>query len=226
MTTPEEPRPGIDLGKSAPEPAQADPTMIARPSGYGGAGEQVPGTPPSAYPSYPSYPAYPAQPVQQPQSSYPPQPGYPAPYGYPGQPSHPAQPPYPAQPGPYGNPAPPQGGFTPAPPPGPYGRPYPGAYVPPPTYVPPSAPTPHGYVEPQTPIFSIMSFSCAAASLAAMLMLCGFPALLTGPAGIVLGIIGHQKGESLGIGAAIVNGVLLALMVLVMVFVVGALWAV
>lgn len=226
MTTPEEPRPGIDLGKAAQEPA--DPTVITGPSGppapgYGGADEQVHGTPPSAYPSYPSYPAYPAQPVQQP--PYPARPGLPARAAYPAQPAAPPKYPYPAQPGSYGNPAPPQGGFAPAPPQGPYGGPYPGAYVPPPAYSPPGLPTPHGYRESPTPIFSITSFACAAASLAAILLLCGFPALLTGPAGIVLGIIGRQKGESLGLGAAITNGVILALVVLVMLFVAGALWA-
>lgn len=206
MTTPEEPRPGVEFGKPGQEADQADPTVLARRSdppppeapvpGFGGAADRVPGTPPSTYPSYPSYPVYPARPEQQA-----PCPGA----GYPPRPGHPPQPPYAPQP--------------------PYGAPYAGAYVPPPVYSPPGRPTPYGYVESQTPIFSIISFSLAAASVVAILLLCGFPALLTAPAGIVLGIIGHNKKESLGIGAAITNGVILALVLLVMLFVAGAVWS-
>ncbi|MBF6355437.1 hypothetical protein IU449_12935 [Nocardia higoensis] len=232
MTTPEDPRPGIDLGKPGPDPAQADPTLLAQPSGspmpqapapgFGGAGDQVPGTPPSAYPSYPSYPAQPAPPGHQASygSGYGPHTGYPSAPGYAGRPPHAAPPP------PSGSPYPAQGGFAPAPPPGPYGAPYPGAYVPPPVYSPPGVPTAHGYQEQQTPIFSIISFALAAASVAAIVMLCGFPALFTAPVGIVLGIIGHNKKESLGLGAAITNGVILALVLVVILFVAGAIWSV
>ncbi|WP_040798287.1 hypothetical protein [Nocardia higoensis] len=237
MTTPEDRRPGIDLGKAGSDPAQADPTLLAQPTGspmpeapaagFGGVADQVPGTPPSAYPSYPSYPSYPAQPAPPgQQAAYGSPSGYGPPPGYPSQPGYAAQPPYAAPPPLSGNPYPPQGGFAPAPAPGQYGAPYPGAYVPPPVYSPPGAPTPHGYVESQTPIFSIISFSLAAASVLAILMLCGFPALLTAPAGVVLGIIGHNKQESLGIGAAITNGVILALVLLVILFVAGAFWSV
>jgi hypothetical protein len=49
---------------------------------------------------------------------------------------------------------------------------------------------------------SIIAFVCAAISLL-------FCPILFGPAGIILGVIGHNKGESLGKWAAIVSGIAL-----------------
>ncbi|HLS79669.1 MAG TPA: hypothetical protein VK083_23035 [Nocardia sp.] len=215
MTTPEDARPGIDLGKAG---SGADTTG----AGFGGVGDQVAGTPPSAYPSYPSYPSYPAPPA-----TPVPQPPYGAPFGfaaggYPGQPgTRPPVPPYTAPSPPAGHPYPGQAG-----PAQPYSGPPPGAYVPPPAYSPPGMPTPHGYVETQTQIFSIISFSLAAAGVLALLTMCGLPALVTGPAGIVLGIVGHNKRESLGVAAAVTNALIMIPLVLVLIFVAGAFWSV
>ncbi|QBS41391.1 hypothetical protein DMB37_15920 [Nocardia sp. CS682] len=51
-----------------------------------------------------------------------------------------------------------------------------------------------------TQVFSIIGFVCAAVAVL-------FCPILFGPAGIVLGLIGHSKGESLGKWAAIASGV-------------------
>ncbi|MEV0597311.1 hypothetical protein [Nonomuraea cavernae] len=59
------------------------------------------------------------------------------------------------------------------------------------------------YPQPQarsTPILSIIAFVCAAVALL-------FIPILFGLAGIVLGIVGHTRGESLGKWAAITSGV-------------------
>ncbi|MFG2185761.1 hypothetical protein ACGFNT_11955 [Nocardia iowensis] len=94
----------------------------------------------------------------------------------------------------------PQGGVYNYPPPGGYGE---------------QGPTPPGYgeypqqsyqpysTEPQrsgTQVFSIIGFVCAVISVL-------FCPILFGPAGIVLGIVGHNKGEPLGKWAAITSGV-------------------
>lgn len=51
-------------------------------------------------------------------------------------------------------------------------------------------------------------------------MLCGLPVLVTAPTGVVLGLVGHAKGEPMGKWAAIANGAVGALAaVLVLVFV-------
>src|SRR5690606_10225850 len=86
--------------------------------------------------------------------------------------------------------------------------------------------TPHGYVETQTQIFSIISFSLAAAGVLALLTMCGLPALVTGPAGIVLGIVGHNKRESLGVAAAVTHALNMIPLALVLIFVAGAFWSV
>ncbi|MFD4443007.1 hypothetical protein ACFWPK_24855 [Nocardia sp. NPDC058519] len=124
----------------------------------------------------------------------PPAPGYPAP-GYPAAG-------YPVS----GNPVP---GY-PAPVRAPYGAaPY-QPFPPQPGY---------GYQD-NTPLWSIFSFCCAAASVFGGLALCGLPVLITAPTGIVLGLVGHAKGEEMGKWAAIVNGAIAALAaLLVIVFV-------
>ncbi|MET8870868.1 hypothetical protein [Nocardia sp. NPDC004604] len=50
--------------------------------------------------------------------------------------------------------------------------------------------------------------------------------MITGPAGIVLGIICHNKGESLGKWAATANGALLANAIILVIAFVGLLGAV
>ncbi|WP_327093761.1 hypothetical protein OIE68_26400 [Nocardia vinacea] len=119
-------------------------------------------------------------------------------------------------------------------PPPPYPPSYPqaGPYVGQPGY--PQAPGAYpGYpYQPYTPprqsdvpIFSIISFSCLAATALSVVMFCGLPIVITGPAGIVLGIIGHNKGESLGKWAAIANGAVLAIAVVLVIALVGFLGA-
>ncbi|WP_194826675.1 hypothetical protein [Nocardia sp. XZ_19_231] len=49
------------------------------------------------------------------------------------------------------------------------------------------------------------------------LALCGLPVLITAPTGIVLGLVGHAKGEEMGKWAAIVNGAIGALAALAVV---------
>ncbi|MEU4414898.1 hypothetical protein [Nocardia salmonicida] len=103
----------------------------------------------------------------------------------------------------FGNPAP---GY-PAPVRGPYGvAPY-QPYPPQPGY---------GYRD-NTPLWSIFSFCCAAASVFGGLALCGLPVLITAPTGIALGLVGHAKGEDMGKWAAIVNGAIAALAALAVV---------
>ncbi|MGW4189442.1 hypothetical protein ACWEE1_14535 [Nocardia sp. NPDC004823] len=97
---------------------------------------------------------------------------------------------------------------------------YPG-YAPP-AYGPPQPLAPrYGYVD-STPIWSIISFCCVAASVLGGLMLCGLPVLVTAPTGIVLGVVGHAKGEQMGKWAAIANGAVAALAVLLFVLFVAA----
>ncbi|MEU0568918.1 hypothetical protein ABZ297_26575 [Nonomuraea sp. NPDC005983] len=71
---------------------------------------------------------------------------------------------------------------------------------PPPPYQPP-------YPQPQrqgAPVLSIIGFVCAAVSLL-------FIPILFGIAGIVLGIVGHVRGESLGKWAAVTSGITMVL---------------
>jgi hypothetical protein len=71
-----------------------------------------------------------------------------------------------------------------------------------PPYLPPP-PSPPPYPQPQaqsTPVLSIIGFICAAVALL-------FIPILFGIAGIVLGIVGHTRGESLGKWAAIASAV-------------------
>ncbi|WP_330250336.1 hypothetical protein OG874_29370 [Nocardia sp. NBC_00565] len=195
MTTPQDPAPNINLGKS-PEPPPVDPTQVCQPQD--GADATKVWAPDSA-PGVDPTPAYqPGQPF--PGSAAPP---YTPPAGYP-QPTVYPQPVYPPQPGPYGA----QPGY---PPPGGYpGYPYQ-------PYTPPQ--------QSDVPIFSIISFSCLAATALSVVMFCGLPIVITGPAGIVLGIIGHNKGESLGKWAAIANGVVLALAIVLVIAFIGFLGA-
>ncbi|WP_156910573.1 hypothetical protein [Nocardia mangyaensis] len=117
-------------------------------------------------------------------------------------------PPYPPPPPP--GPVFPAPGYA-VPGPAPYGVPrYP---VPPP---PQALPPRYGYVD-STPIWSILSFCCVAASVLGGAMLCGLPVLITAPTGIVLGVVGHSKGEQMGKWAAIANGVVAALAAFVVV---------
>ncbi|MFC4125719.1 hypothetical protein [Nocardia rhizosphaerae] len=74
----------------------------------------------------------------------------------------------------------------------------------------------YGYTD-DTPIWSILSFCCVAASVLGGAMLCGLPVLITAPTGIVLGVVGHGKGEQMGKWAAIANGVTAALAALAVV---------
>ncbi|MFI5499366.1 hypothetical protein ACIA5E_09910 [Nocardia asteroides] len=122
-------------------------------------------------------------------------------------------PPYPPPP-PMAGPMYPRPGYPPA-------VSYPGYGAP--AFGPPSqAPVPrYGYAD-TTPIWSIISFCCVAASLLGGLMLCGIPVLITAPTGIVLGVVGHAKGESMGKWAAIANGAVAALAVLVFVLFIAA----
>lgn len=94
----------------------------------------------------------------------------------------------------------PQGGVYNYPPTGGYGEqrsPQPGDYgAYPQSYEPYTTP-------PQssgTQVFSIIGFVCAVIAVL-------FCPILFGPAGIVLGIVGHNKGESLGKWAAIASGI-------------------
>ncbi|MEV6277930.1 hypothetical protein [Nocardia sp. NPDC051832] len=166
-------------------------------------GESYPQTPGSA-PQAGGYPPYPEQPWQQsrPNQPYPEQPWQ---QSQPNQP-YPGQPYQQGQPYPGGQPYPPgsqTGGYPqypgqPGQPPQP-GQPYPyqaGQY-------------PQGaYGAPQqrsgTQLFSIIGFVCAALALF-------FCPILFGPAGIVLGLVGRNKGESLGKWAAIASAVCLVL---------------
>ncbi|MFD3702932.1 hypothetical protein ACFWUP_07270 [Nocardia sp. NPDC058658] len=86
-------------------------------------------------------------------------------------------------------------------------------------YQPYPPPPGYGYKD-NTPLWSIFSFCCAAASVFGGLAMCGLPVLVTAPTGIVLGLVGHAKGEEMGKWAAIVNGAIAALAaLLVIVFV-------
>ncbi|MFE3543536.1 hypothetical protein ACFXK0_11225 [Nocardia sp. NPDC059177] len=113
--------------------------------------------------------------------------------------------------------------LPPYPPPPPVAQPmfpapgYPRAAYGVPPYAPPQQlPPGYGYVD-TTPIYSILSFCCVGASVLGGAMLCGFPLLLTVPTGVVLGIVGHTKGEQMGKWAAIANGALGALAALAVV---------
>lgn len=149
------------------------------------------------------------QPGQQPSDggySYPPTDVPPAPpaapqpgvYGY-AYPPAPTPPPAPIAPPPYGGPQPP-----------PYGSPQPPPYGGYPQQPPPYQP--YGYRPPaaETPVFSIVGFVCAVLTLG-FLVFCWFGVFLTGPLGIIFGVIGHNKGEELGKWAAIASGVTMAL---------------
>ncbi|MTE15441.1 hypothetical protein [Nocardia aurantiaca] len=152
----------------------------------------------------PQYPAggvygYPPQGHQPPEGSYPPGGGYPSyPQG--------SQPPYPQQFGPGQQPYGQQ----------PYGQqsygqqPYGQSYQPYPGGANYGAP-PH--TGPQT--FSIIGFVCAAIALI-------FCPPLFGIAGIVLGVIGHNKGEPLGKWAAVAAGVAMVLGIIIGVAIYGS----
>ncbi|WP_433628716.1 hypothetical protein [Nocardia sp. CA-120079] len=118
------------------------------------------------------------------------------------------------------------------PPPYPPNYPQAGPYVGPPGYPQTTGPYPGYPYQPYTPprqsdvpIFSIISFSCLAATALSVVILCGLPIVITGPAGIVLGVIGHSKGESLGKWAAIANGAVLAIAVVLAIAFIGFLGA-
>ncbi|WP_269820756.1 hypothetical protein [Nocardia asteroides] len=86
----------------------------------------------------------------------------------------------------------------------------------------PPGPQPrYGYAD-NTPIMSILSFCCVAASIFGGAMMCGLPILLTAPTGIVLGVVAHHKGEQMGKWAAIANAVVAALAVLLVVLFIAA----
>ncbi|MBC7303391.1 MAG: hypothetical protein H5T78_20880 [Nocardia sp.] len=79
-------------------------------------------------------------------------------------------------------------------------------------------PPPPGYgYKDNTPLWSIFSFCCAGASVFGGLAMCGLPVLITAPTGIVLGLVGHAKGEEMGKWAAIVNGAIAALAALLVI---------
>lgn len=107
-------------------------------------------------------------------------------------------------------PPPPPGPVYPIAGPPPYGvPPIPGHPVPRPLH--------YGYAD-NTEIWSILSFCCVPASVLGGALLCGIPVLITAPAGIVLGAIGHAKGEKLGRWAAITNGVIALFALLLLLF--------
>ncbi|WP_433199215.1 hypothetical protein ACQP1G_06175 [Nocardia sp. CA-107356] len=202
MTTPQDSEPNINLGKSQ----DAGPAQVHQPQD--GADATKVWSPNNA-PGIDSTLIYqPGQPFPAdsppPAAPYTPPAGYPQPSAYPPpQPVYP-QPGYP-QPGPYGG----QPGYPQ--PPGAYpGYPYQ-------PYMPPR--------QSDVPIFSIISFSCLAATALSVVMFCGLPIVITGPAGIVLGIIGHNKGESFGKWAAIANGAVLAIAIVLVIAFVGFLGA-
>jgi hypothetical protein len=76
--------------------------------------------------------------------------------------------------------------------------------TPPPSYQAPPYQQPYGQPKPRsgTQIFSILGFVFGGLALLIL-------PIVFGPIGIVLGIIGHTKGEPLGKWAAIVAGVLM-----------------
>ncbi|MEU8896396.1 hypothetical protein [Nocardia sp. NPDC048505] len=128
------------------------------------------------------------------------------------------------QPGPYTPPSaqpvnPPHPGFTPPA----YGQPqYPQpGYGPYPGYGTPG-PVPPYAGRSQTPAWSIASFACLAVSAFSVLAFCGLPMIVSGPAGVVLGIVGHSKGEQLGKWGAIANGVSVALALILLLFGIAA----
>lgn len=202
-----EPERRVDLGKDREQEPPRTPSAEQPWAGIGSA------LPPDQLPPYPPPPpSYPATPP------YPPAPGHPVGPAYPSASGHPAGPAYP----PPAGPAYPPGSGYPAPP----GYPgYPGAPVNPvPGAAGYGAPHAPGYAShpprrygptDNTPIWSIISFCCVAASVLGGLMMCGLPVLVTAPTGIVLGIVGHAKGEEMGKWAAILNGVIAALAAIV-----------
>ncbi|MEV4234774.1 hypothetical protein ACIBJI_02835 [Nocardia sp. NPDC050408] len=197
MTAPRDSEPNVNLGKSQ-DSLPADPTQVAQPQDNADATKVW-----SARPGIDPMPTY--QPGQQfsPETAplYTPPAGYQQPTAYPPPPYPPSYP----QAGPYVGPP----GYPQAP------GAYPGyPYQP---YTPPR--------QSDVPIFSIISFSCLAATALSVVMFCGLPIVITGPAGIVLGIIGHNKGESLGKWAAIANGAVLAIAVILVIAFVGFLGA-
>lgn len=224
MTTPQEPQRGWSLEKAqdnVADPARAAETQVYRPgtgpAPFPQAQPQDAGppqyTPPGGYPAYPtgeapsSYPADPAGAVAPSHPAYPQQsiPTYPQ-QGYPQQGGYPQQPGYPQAGGAYGQP----------------GYPQPAAYGYPPQYGGPGYQPygPYGPPRSDTPAWSIASFVCLGITAVAA-VLCFIPIVVTAPAGIIFGIVGHSKGEQLGKWAAIANGVVLALAIVLVVAVVG-----
>ncbi|MGW5109213.1 hypothetical protein [Nocardia sp. NPDC004123] len=183
-----------------PPPGQPDPTQF---------NPAAQSEPPPAQPQYPAggvY-GYPPQgdqpPAAYPGGGFPPYPNAPYPQG--SQPSYPqgAQPPYPQQFGPGQEPYGQQQ---------PYGQqPYGQPYQPYPGGANFGAPPPRS--GPQT--FSIIGFVCAVIALI-------FCPPLFGIAGIVLGVIGHSKGEPLGKWAAVASGVALVLGIIIGVAIYGS----
>ncbi|MGS2806510.1 hypothetical protein [Nocardia sp. MW-W600-9] len=163
------------------------------------------GPPPAELPPHPEQAAVPPAPAP---------PHAEAPWAGVERPAPPVElPPYPPPPPPVVGPMFPRPAYPPA-----VG--YPGYARP--AYGPPQPLTPrYGYVD-STPIWSIISFCCVAASVLGGLLLCGLPVLVTAPTGIVLGVVGHAKGEQMGKWAAIANGAVAALVVLVFVLFVAA----
>ncbi|MGW5575732.1 hypothetical protein ACWEVD_31430 [Nocardia thailandica] len=210
----------IDLGKGRPRDAEPAPAPRPQDAPPGGT---APGAGPSAAP--PSGPA-PVPRAEEPwagleSAAIPPAPGpppVPEMPPYPGPPPAPAGYPMPGHPqAPYPQPGYPQAGYPryPAGPHYPYPTPYqvPGTPVPMPPGYQPYPRQFYGYRE-NTPVLTIMSWVCLGVSLFGGLMMCGLPTLIAAPAGLVTGIIGHRKGESTAIGAAIANGIVVVLMLI------------
>ncbi|MEV0245029.1 hypothetical protein AB0H76_00410 [Nocardia sp. NPDC050712] len=184
-----------------PESASTGAGYPPYPAGPWEQGESAAGQPGQPYPGQPyqqgqSY--QPGQPYQQGQSY----PGQPYPQANPGQPYQQGQP-YPGQSYPQGQSYQPGQPFQQGPQTGGYPQsgqqpyPYPGGQYPQGAY---GTPTQRS----GTQLFSILGFICAPLAL----FLCP---LLFGPAGIILGLVGRNKGESLGKWAAIAAGVGLVL---------------
>ncbi|GAA0935354.1 hypothetical protein [Nonomuraea longicatena] len=76
--------------------------------------------------------------------------------------------------------------------------------TPPPSYQAPPYQQPYGQPKPSsgTQLFSIFGFVCAGLALLIL-------PIVFGPIGIVLGIVGHTRGEQLGKWAAVTAGVLM-----------------
>lgn len=198
MTDPKNPEDQSDpqAGATPPEGEPTPPSLSKEAGGSSPLSGNTPGNTPASGSEVPTGRPEWGEPNET--TAYPGEPGYPnQPPPYPGQ----AQPPYPGQ----GQPPYPgagQGGYHGEYPSagGPPQMPGQGGYQAyPPQY------EPFGGEQPQRQgpqVMSIIGFVCAAVALF-------FCPILFGPAGIVLGVVGHTKGESLGKWAAIVSAVAL-----------------